>query len=270
MTLGEKLQKLRKRQKLSQEALAEKVTVTRQTISKWELDQSTPDLDFIAQLSNIFNVSSDYLIREELTEPDELPYKKKTCHLSEKTKHMTLVFLSAAALIGICVCFICDYFTADRLSWSLIAAVSTAAAWLIILPCLTAKKRIVLKTLLAASMIPIPLLILLALLLKVPVIFLLGTCISLIAITAVWAIYGIFCKCCHCLWRGFGFTLLILIPASIAITHSSAYFIPQYHSVFTSDLFNSGITLALSLMCFGLDYLSYHRKGAPSNDRKHA
>jgi len=62
MTLGEKIQKLRKQRGLSQEALAEKVTVTRQTISKWELGQSTPDLDFIAQLSDIFNVSSDYLI----------------------------------------------------------------------------------------------------------------------------------------------------------------------------------------------------------------
>ena len=39
MTLGEKIQKLRKQRGLSQEALAEKVTVTRQTISKWELGQ---------------------------------------------------------------------------------------------------------------------------------------------------------------------------------------------------------------------------------------
>lgn len=67
MTLGEKIQKLRKQRGLSQEALAEKVTVTRQTISKWELGQSTPDLDFIAQLSDIFNVSSDYLIKDEMT-----------------------------------------------------------------------------------------------------------------------------------------------------------------------------------------------------------
>ena len=77
MTLGEKIQKLRKQRGLSQEALAEKVTVTRQTISKWELGQSTPDLNFIAQLSDIFNVSSDYLIKDEMTEPDELPYKKR-------------------------------------------------------------------------------------------------------------------------------------------------------------------------------------------------
>ena len=75
MTLGEKIQKLRKQRGLSQEALAEKVTVTRQTISKWELGQSLPDLDFIAQLSDIFSVSSDYLIKDEMTEPDELPYR---------------------------------------------------------------------------------------------------------------------------------------------------------------------------------------------------
>lgn len=87
MTLGEKIQKLRKEKGLSQEALAEKVTVTRQTISKWELGQSTPDLDFIAQLSDIFNVSSDYLIKDELTEPDELPYKKRTYRLSDKAKN---------------------------------------------------------------------------------------------------------------------------------------------------------------------------------------
>ena len=70
MTLGEKIQKLRKQRGLSQEALAEKVTVTRQTISKWELGQSLPDLDFIAQLSDIFNVSSDYLITVSYTHLD--------------------------------------------------------------------------------------------------------------------------------------------------------------------------------------------------------
>lgn len=43
MTLGEKIQKLRKQRGLSQEALAEKVTVTRQTISKWELGESPSD-----------------------------------------------------------------------------------------------------------------------------------------------------------------------------------------------------------------------------------
>ena len=67
MTLGEKIQRLRKETGLSQEALAEKINVTRQTVSKWECNQSSPDLDFIAQLSDIFNVSADYLIQAEIS-----------------------------------------------------------------------------------------------------------------------------------------------------------------------------------------------------------
>ena len=260
MTLGEKIQKLRKQQGLSQEALAEKVTVTRQTISKWELGQSLPDLDFIAQLSDIFNVSSDYLIKDEMTEPDELPYKKRDYRLSEQGKRIILVIVSVAALIAACVCLICDYFTSDRLSWSLIAAVSIIAAWLMILPSLISRTKIVLKTLVVVSAIPIPLLAILSLLLNKSVIFTLGICITLIAIAAIWIIYGIFRKCKKNLGRAFGFALLVLIPVPIAITHISACFLPQVQFDFTSDIFNSGITLALSLVCFGVDLL-YHRKG---------
>ena len=174
MAIGEKIQKLRKQRGLSQEALAEKVTVTRQTISKWELGQSTPDLDFIAQLSDIFNVSSDYLIKDEMTEPDELPYKKRSYRLSERGKRIVLVIVSASALIAGCVCLICDYFTSDRLSWSLIAAVSIIAAWLMLLPCLISRTKIVLKTLVVVSAIPIPLLAILSLLLNKSVIFYIG------------------------------------------------------------------------------------------------
>ena len=253
MTLGEKIQKLRKQRGLSQEALAEKVTVTRQTISKWELGQSLPDLDFIAQLSDIFNVSSDYLIKDEMTEPNELPYKKRNYRLSERGKRIILVIVSAAALIAGCVCLICDYFTSDRLSWSLIAAVSSIAAWLMILPSLISRTKIVLKTLVVVSAIPIPLLAILSLLLNKSVIFTLGICVTLIAIAAIWIIYGIFRKCRKNLWRAFGFALLVLIPVPIAITHISACFLPQVQFDFTSDIFNSGITLALSLVCFGVD-----------------
>ena len=253
MTLGEKIQKLRKQRGLSQEALAEKVTVTRQTISKWELGQSTPDLDFIAQLSDIFNVSSDYLIKDEMTEPDELPYKKRNYRLSERGKRIILVIVSAAALIAGCVCLICDYFTSDRLSWSLIVAVSIIAAWLMLLPSLISRTKIVLKTLVVISAIPIPLLAILSLLLQKSVIFTLGICITLIAIAAM--------------WRAFGFALLVLIPVPIAITHISDYFLPQVQFDFTSDIFNSGITLALSLVCFGVDYLLYHRKGDAADEQ---
>lgn len=65
MTFGERVQLLRKQKKMSQEELGEKLEVTRQTISKWELDQSTPDLDYIVSISEFFGVTTDYLIKGE-------------------------------------------------------------------------------------------------------------------------------------------------------------------------------------------------------------
>ncbi len=69
MTLGEKLQALRKQAGLSQEALAGKVNVTRQTISKWELNLSTPELGILVRLSELYGVSMDYLTKEDSAEP---------------------------------------------------------------------------------------------------------------------------------------------------------------------------------------------------------
>lgn len=63
MTLGEKLQRLRKARGMSQEELAGMLSVTRQTVSKWERGQSSPELEYISQLSDLFGVTADYLIK---------------------------------------------------------------------------------------------------------------------------------------------------------------------------------------------------------------
>lgn len=62
MTIGEKLLNLRKQKNLSQEEVANRLNVSRQTISKWETDQSTPDLDKIGPLCELFEISADELI----------------------------------------------------------------------------------------------------------------------------------------------------------------------------------------------------------------
>lgn len=62
MNLGEKIILLRKQKGITQEKLAEVINVTRQTISKWELNQSTPDLEYLAAISEYFGVTTDYLI----------------------------------------------------------------------------------------------------------------------------------------------------------------------------------------------------------------
>jgi len=63
MAFGEILTNLRKSKGLSQEQLAAKFNLTRQTISKWELNQSTPDISYLVQLSDYFCVTTDYLLK---------------------------------------------------------------------------------------------------------------------------------------------------------------------------------------------------------------
>jgi len=66
MILADKIIALRKKNGWSQEELAEKLNVSRQSVSKWEGAQSTPDLERILQMAKLFGVTTDYLLREEL------------------------------------------------------------------------------------------------------------------------------------------------------------------------------------------------------------
>ena len=81
MSLGYRIQQLRKQRKMSQEELGERLEVTRQTVSKWELEQSTPDLDYISAISDLFEVTTDYLIKGELEPVNAAKY---SASVSEK------------------------------------------------------------------------------------------------------------------------------------------------------------------------------------------
>ena len=67
MKIGNKLNQLRKLSGMTQEQLAEKINVSRQTISKWESDNTSPDLESIVKISQIFHVSLDDLLKEAET-----------------------------------------------------------------------------------------------------------------------------------------------------------------------------------------------------------
>lgn len=69
MTLSEKLYSLRRKQGLSQEALAEKLDCSRQVISKWENGTTTPDAEMLQKYSEFFGVSIDYLVKEDIEKP---------------------------------------------------------------------------------------------------------------------------------------------------------------------------------------------------------
>ena len=70
--LSHNLKVLRQEKGLSQQELAGRLNVVRQTVSKWEQAQSISDLDKIIQLSTFFNVSTDYLIKDEIENGDDI------------------------------------------------------------------------------------------------------------------------------------------------------------------------------------------------------
>lgn len=70
MLLAEKIMTLRKRAGWSQEELAAQLGVSRQSVSKWEGAQSVPDMQKVVQMSRLFGVTTDYLLKEELGEPE--------------------------------------------------------------------------------------------------------------------------------------------------------------------------------------------------------
>ena len=72
MILAEKIMEERKKNGWSQEELAEKLSVSRQAVSKWESAQSIPDLQRVIQLSEIFGVSTDYLLKDECETPQPI------------------------------------------------------------------------------------------------------------------------------------------------------------------------------------------------------
>ena len=114
MTIGTKIQNLRKQRGMSQEQLAEALGVSRQAVSKWEAEQSVPDIDKIILICDYFGVTTDYILRNaELpqNEPQSEPIVENT-YISEnnvneenpeKQKKSALLLAVAIVLYILCV-----------------------------------------------------------------------------------------------------------------------------------------------------------------------
>ena len=93
MILADKIIAERKKNGWSQEELAEKIGVTRQAVSKWEGAQTVPDLQKLLQLSKVFGVTSDYLLKDELESPE---YSNET---DDITSYRKVTFEEAACFL---------------------------------------------------------------------------------------------------------------------------------------------------------------------------
>ncbi len=105
MKFHEKLIKLRKSKGLSQEELAEILNVSRQAISRWELGTTLPDVPNLLSISEIFGISTDYLVHDDYESDDDIPIAKEKQKMVEEkdetivttnNKHKKLHLISAA------------------------------------------------------------------------------------------------------------------------------------------------------------------------------
>lgn len=120
MKFNEKLIKLRKSAGLSQEELGNRLDVARQTISKWELGETTPEMDKLVELSNLFNVSMDEMAKEtEIPEviARELDHKKIESVYNDvgTAKRCIKWYLIIAGSVAIIVILLILYFVVNTI-----------------------------------------------------------------------------------------------------------------------------------------------------------
>ena len=112
MEFNNKLYELRKMKGFSQEELANRLNVTRQTVSKWEVGDSTPDMEKLVAMSDLFGITLDELVLDKAPAPDPAPaaqtqtagaeiYSDIKKHvLTEKNKKTAKKGLKIAAIIS--------------------------------------------------------------------------------------------------------------------------------------------------------------------------
>ena len=112
MILADKIIEQRKKNGWSQEELAEKMAVSRQSISKWESAQAVPDMGRIVLLSQLFGVSTDYLLKDELEQPEPAPSAESDSPLRTVSMEEAAAFLqmreqnAARIAVGVMLCIL--------------------------------------------------------------------------------------------------------------------------------------------------------------------
>lgn len=126
MILADKIIDLRKKQGWSQEELAEQLGVSRQSVSKWESGMSVPDLNKIIAMSELFGVSTDYLVKDTLEEPTpsetearDTAAPARTVTAEEANDYMAAVEKhSKRIVLGVALCILSPILLILLASWS--------------------------------------------------------------------------------------------------------------------------------------------------------
>jgi len=278
MSLGLRIQQLRKAGGLSQEQLADYLNVSRQAISKWETDQSSPDIENILAISNVFSISTDELLENDMTNHAENPiFQSKKIQKWQSTAarrikslfkfiDIKIIFMIFTLLcfLAVGICVIVNYAINGQLTWAGYPIISVSFGWFIILP-LFFRKYVIALCVLTVTVHPF--LYLLDKITPDPDWFCkLGFPIAIVGIVSFWVIYLLFRFIKINVWYKVAISFFLVgVIASPIITHFVDQFSKTEMLVF-NFIINIFSCLIVSAIFWILGYMRNKMKAADNEN----
>lgn len=132
MSLGKRINSLRRDQKLSQEYVAEKLNVSRQAVSKWENDLSSPDTENLIALAELLEVDVEFLATGQITEDmdsEPLPEQEKVTNAAKNSKDRTWLWIILLSLSLLANVILFCFWQREKHSEELMHQLCTSAAY---------------------------------------------------------------------------------------------------------------------------------------------
>ncbi len=260
--IGEFIAKCRKGKKLTQAQLAERLNITDRAVSKWETGKSMPDSSIMLELCEILGITVNELLSgkkadmesyEKRADENLIALKKKDENNMTKNVIISILF-SAALLVGIMVCLICNLAISGNLTWSLIPISSIAFAWVISFPGIILGKKGITASLISLSVFIVPYLFLLSSLIKAKEVFSVGAVMAAVSIVFLWIIAAVFNRVGETRKpTALGITFLLAVPFELIVNVMLSKMIAE--PVFDVwDMLSVFILLILAFISFIYDY----------------
>jgi len=194
--IGRFIAQCRKNRDLTQAQLAEQLNITDRAVSKWETGKSMPDSAILLDLCEILGITANELLSGEKLNmgnyekraEENLVALKRGEEKSRRRNVLLSILFSAALLVGLLVCLICDIALSGRLTWSLIPAGSILFAWLVFFSGIILGKGGLLGSLTSFSVFLVPYLYLLSRLTETEAVFTMGRALAVPSLLFLWLI----------------------------------------------------------------------------------
>lgn len=261
INIGKFIAACRKEKELTQEQLAEKLNITDRAVSKWETGKSMPDSSIMLALCEILEISVNELLSGEKITPENytvkadenlITLKKKNENHTRKGTIIAAIY-TAAMLIGIMVCCICDIAVSGTLTWSLITLTSISFAWIISFPVIWMGKKGLLCGMAAITILLIPFLYTLSVIIKAAAVFHIGTKMAILTLIFMWLVYAAYFRLRNRKMLAAGISFLIAVPFTLLVNITLSKMIGE-PVIDMWDILSVFILLITAFACITFDY----------------